>query len=77
MTARYLISIPAFIIQASKATSSGVDLIYNYSLRFSTHTLRFIEQTIEKGLPDKVPSTYKDIDTVIANQDYLIEVIHT
>ena len=31
----------------------------------------------DKGVLDEIPSAYKDIDVVIANQSDLVEVVHT
>ena len=31
----------------------------------------------DKGVIDEIPGAYKDIDTVMANQSDLIEVVHT
>lgn len=31
----------------------------------------------DKGVIDEIPGAYKDIDTVMANQDDLVEVLHT
>jgi len=36
-----------------------------------------IECRKDKGILDEIPAAYKDIDTVMANQDDLIEVVHT
>jgi len=36
-----------------------------------------IECRKDKGVLDEIPAAYKDIDTVMANQDDLIEVVHT
>lgn len=49
--------------------------------RFSTQDM--VEQTAgvecrkDKGVVDEIPSAYKDIDTVMANQSDLVEVVHT
>ncbi len=31
----------------------------------------------DKGVLDEIPGAYKDIDTVMSNQDDLVEVVHT
>ncbi len=31
----------------------------------------------DKGVIDDIPGDYKDIDTVMANQDDLVEIVHT
>ena len=31
----------------------------------------------DKGVIDEIPAAYKDIDTVMANQDDLVEALHT
>ena len=31
----------------------------------------------DKGVVDEIPGAYKDIDQVMANQDDLVEVVHT
>ena len=36
-----------------------------------------IECRKDKGVVDEIPSAYKDIDEVMANQTDLIEVVHT
>ncbi|MEX7479083.1 RtcB family protein, partial [Acinetobacter baumannii] len=36
-----------------------------------------IECRKDSGVVDEIPSAYKDIDEVIANQADLIEVVHT
>jgi tRNA-splicing ligase RtcB len=49
--------------------------------RFSTQDM--VEQTAgvecrkDKGVIDEIPSAYKDIDTVMAHQSDLVEVVHT
>ena len=36
-----------------------------------------VECRKDRGVLDEIPSAYKDIDTVMANQNDLIEVVHT
>lgn len=36
-----------------------------------------VECRKDKGVIDEIPGAYKDIDTVMANQDDLVEVVHT
>ncbi len=48
--------------------------------RFNAHDLevqtRGVECRKDKGVVDEIPSAYKDIDTVMANQSDLVEVVH-
>ena len=36
-----------------------------------------VECRKDAGVVDEIPAAYKDIDTVMANQDDLVEVVHT
>ena len=36
-----------------------------------------VECRKDKGIIDEIPSAYKDIDQVMANQSDLVEVVHT
>lgn len=49
--------------------------------RFSVHELEHQTQDVEcrkdKHVIDEIPAAYKDIDTVMANQSDLVEVVHT
>ena len=49
--------------------------------RFSVHELKQQTQGVEcrkdKHVVDEIPAAYKDIDTVMANQSDLVEVVHT
>ena len=36
-----------------------------------------VECRKDKGVVDEIPSAYKDIDTVMANQTDLVDVVHT
>lgn len=38
---------------------------------------RGVECRKDAGIIDEIPAAYKDIDTVMANQNDLIEVVHT
>jgi tRNA-splicing ligase RtcB len=38
---------------------------------------RGVECRKDKGVIDEIPGTYKDIDQVMANQNDLVEVVHT
>jgi tRNA-splicing ligase RtcB len=41
------------------------------------HQTQGIECRKDSGVIDEIPSAYKDIDQVMANQSNLVEILHT